>query len=94
MMRWVTLTNKRGLHARAATRLVQEAAQFSAQLTLLRPAQNDAPEKQADLRNIMSLLMLAAPCGSELQLIAEGDDAENALDHLEALIHNRFDEDE
>jgi len=47
----------------------------------------------ADAANIMSLLMLAAPCGTELRVHAEGDDAEQALEAIEALFDARFDED-
>ena len=42
----------------------------------------------------MSLLMLAAPCGTELTVAAEGSDAEQALDAIEALFDARFDEDQ
>jgi phosphotransferase system HPr (HPr) family protein len=42
----------------------------------------------------MSLLMLAASKGTELEFIISGNDAEEALQHIEALINNRFDEGE
>ncbi|BBI50181.1 hypothetical protein HORIV_26020 [Vreelandella olivaria] len=38
----------------------------------------------------MSLLMLAAPCGTELKINAEGDDAEQALEAIQALFDARF----
>lgn len=86
--RKLTLTNKRGLHARAATRLVQCCQPFTARITVTRGGQ------EADAANIMSLLMLAAPHGTELTICAEGDDAEAALEAVEALFEARFDEDE
>nr|WP_221188494.1 HPr family phosphocarrier protein [Halomonas cerina] len=83
----MTLTNKRGLHARAATKLVQCCQPYAARVTVRRG------EQQAEASNIMSLLMLAAPCGTELTLEAEGEDEEEVLDALEELFEARFDED-
>jgi phosphocarrier protein NPr len=85
--RKLTLTNKRGLHARAATRLVQCCQPFASRVTVCHGAQ------QADATNIMSLLMLAAPCGTELTLEADGEDGEAVLNALEQLFAARFDED-
>lgn len=86
--RELTLINKRGLHARAATRLVQCCQEHDARVTVSHQG------RDADAANIMALLMLAAPCGSRLTVSAEGDDAEAVLDALEALIEARFDEGE
>ncbi|MDY7115904.1 HPr family phosphocarrier protein [Halomonas sp. SSL-5] len=86
--RKLTLTNKRGLHARAATRLVQCCQPFTARIRVA----NGPLQGEAD--NIMSLLMLAAPCGTQLTVSAEGEDAEAALDAVEALFEARFDEDD
>jgi len=85
--RKLTLTNRRGLHARAATKLVQCCQAFDARVTVWRGNQ------QADAGNIMSLLILAAPCGTELEISAEGKDAEAALEAITALFEARFDED-
>lgn len=84
----ITLINKRGLHARAATRVVQVCQPFQAQTEIC------LGERVANTRNIMQLLMLAAPCGTELSIRAKGEDEEQALQALEALILARFDEDE
>ncbi|NYS59245.1 HPr family phosphocarrier protein [Vreelandella salicampi] len=84
----LTLNNRRGLHARAATKLVNCGQQFSAHIKVYKDT------KEADAANIMALLMLAAPCGTELTVTAEGDDAEQALDAIEALFDARFDEDQ
>lgn len=85
--RLLTLTNKRGLHARAATRLVQCCQPFAARVTVHHGT------LKGDAANIMSLLILAAPCGTELLVEAEGDDADATLDAVEALFDARFDED-
>lgn len=86
--RRIKLANKRGLHARAASRLVQAASEFNSEVTVLHG------DRAADGKNIMSLLMLAAPVGTEIVLRTTGTDACEALDCLCALIANRFDEDE
>ena len=86
--RILTLTNQRGLHARAATKLVKCGQQYTAKIQVYKQHQ------VADAANIMSLLMLAAPCGTELTVIAEGDDAEQALDAIQALFEARFEEDQ
>ncbi|MDX1467186.1 HPr family phosphocarrier protein [Halomonas denitrificans] len=85
--RKLTLTNRRGLHARAATKLVQCCQPFDARVTVHRDGQ------QADAGNIMSLLILAAPCGTELEVHTQGKEADAALEAISALFEARFDED-
>lgn len=85
--RHLTLTNRRGLHARAATKLVQCCQPFDARVTVSRGNQ------QADAGNIMSLLILAAPCGTELEVCAEGEEADAALEAITRLFEARFEED-
>ncbi|MDT8439846.1 MAG: HPr family phosphocarrier protein [Wenzhouxiangellaceae bacterium] len=82
----ITLTNKLGLHARAAGKLVQCAAGFESEVRVARE------DRQVNAKSIMGVLMLAAPCGTELQLECEGPDEEAALAALVALIDNRFGE--
>lgn len=84
--REMILVNKRGLHARAATKLVQCCQAFDANVTV------NHNDRNGDARNIMSLLMLAAPCGSRLIIDAEGSQAEEALAAIEVLIAARFEE--
>lgn len=84
----VFICNKKGLHARAASRLVQVANDYRAEVRLL------FGDKEADGKNIMSVMMLAASMGTSIELEAEGDDAEAALDALVQLIEDRFDEGE
>ena len=82
------IINKLGLHARAASKLVGTATRFSSTIQIQRDGQT------ADAKSIMSLLMLAASQGTELEFIAWGEDAETALQQIETLINNRFDEGE
>jgi len=86
--REVTLVNRLGLHARAASKLVQRASEFGAEVWVLRDG------RRVNAKSIMGVLLLAAPCGTELTLEADGEDAEEALEALAALIDDRFGEDE
>ena len=88
MKREIPIVNKLGLHARAAAKLVNEASGFGAEITLRRAAQS------ANAKSIMSVMMLAASCGTTVEIEAQGADAEPALDALEALIAGRFGEPE
>jgi len=84
----LTIINKLGLHARAAAKLVTIASQFQANIRISRDS------REIDGKSIMSVMMLAASKGTELQLSAEGEDEQAALEALENLINNRFDEPE
>ena len=86
LSRTVTITNQRGLHARAAARFVKLAGQFHATVSVVR---NDV---QVSGISIMGLMMLSAGPGAEVELRAEGSDAEVALEALAALVESGFDE--
>ncbi|MFL5237439.1 MAG: HPr family phosphocarrier protein [Rhizomicrobium sp.] len=83
----VTITNKLGLHARAAAKVVEAAARF--QSTILIGKDGDT----VDARSILGLMMLNARQGSFIQVSAEGEDAREAIAAILALIHARFGED-
>lgn len=82
------IINKLGLHARAASKLVATASKFDCSVQINRNGQI------ADAKSIMSVLMLAASKGTTLDFTVNGDDAEEALQQIETLINNRFDEGE
>lgn len=86
LARTVTICNARGLHARASAKLVKAVSPFDAEVRLVRDDQS------VDARSIMGLLMLGAGLGSQLEIVAEGTDAQAALDTVVALIEARFDE--
>jgi phosphocarrier protein HPr len=86
LTRIVRITNKRGLHARAAARFVTLAERFGASVEVVRDGQN------VSARSIMGLMMLGAGPGAELELRAEGWDAKEALEALAALVESGFDE--
>ena len=83
----VEIVNERGLHARASAKFVKAAAQFDARITVARDGQT------VDAQSIMGLMMLGAGPGSEIDIAAEGADAEAAVQTLTALVADRFDED-
>ncbi len=86
--REVTLVNRLGLHARAASRLVQAAAAHPCDVWLERD------ERRVNAKSIMGVLMLAAPCGSTLVLECDGSGEQAACEALEALIADRFGEEQ
>jgi phosphocarrier protein HPr len=92
----VTICNKKGLHARAAAKLVKTAAGFDAEVEVVRlPRANEsAPPVSAGATSILSLLMLAAEIGSELELRGAGPQAAEAVAAIAALVARRFEEDE
>ncbi len=81
------ITNKRGLHARASAKVVEASARFQSRITIRKDGQ------AVDGRSIMGLMMLAASMGSEIEIHAEGSDAEAALVALLALAEAKFGED-
>ncbi len=83
----VAIVNKRGLHARAAAQFVKLVENFDAEITVARAG------TAVSGRSIMGLMMLAASPGTELDLSAEGPQAEDALAAVANLIANRFNED-
>ncbi len=87
LRRSLTIVNKRGLHARAAAKFVTTAGEFRADISVTRSGQTVSG------RSIMGLMMLAASPGTEIEVEAAGDDAEAALDAIQTLVENKFDED-
>jgi phosphotransferase system HPr (HPr) family protein len=86
--RRVTISNRLGLHARAAARLVQCASQFTSQIELLR---EDNGQK-ADGKSILNVLLLAASKGTQLVITTEGADEERAAGAIVDLIDQQFGE--
>jgi phosphocarrier protein len=84
--RTVEIVNERGLHARASAKFVKMAAQFDAHVTVTRDGQT------VDAQSIMGLMMLGAGPGCCVDIIAEGDQAEAAVEALSQLVADRFDE--
>ncbi len=87
--REVTIINKLGLHARAAAKFVGIASQYPCQVRIGRSS-----ESLVDGKSIMAVMMLAAGKGTQVHLHTEGEQDEQAMDALVALIDNYFDEGE
>ena len=87
--REITIINKLGLHARAAAKFVGVAGRFPCQVRVGR-----APDKLVDGKSIMAVMMLAAGKGSHLTVQCDGEDEAASLAAVEALIQDRFGEDE
>ncbi|MGY9015419.1 MAG: HPr family phosphocarrier protein [Rhodospirillales bacterium] len=83
----VTISNMRGLHARAASKFVTVAGGFDADITVHREGTTVSG------RSIMGLMMLAAGIGSEIELSAEGAEATEAIASLVSLVEAKFEED-
>lgn len=82
----VTIINKLGLHARAASKLVNHASQFESDVYI------DKEGNRVNAKSIMGVMMLAASKGTEILLEVEGSDEQACLEAIIQLINNRFDE--
>jgi phosphotransferase system HPr (HPr) family protein len=86
--RRVTISNRLGLHARAAARLVRRAGQYTSSISLER----EDTGQRADGKSILSVLLLAASRGTLIIIRAEGDDEERAVGSLVELVEQKFGE--
>ena len=80
--------NKLDLHARAATKLVQLATKYPCDIQISRAGQS------ANAKSVMGVLLLCGSKGTKLDVEASGQQAEEAVQSLGDLIHNRFGEEE
>lgn len=84
--RSVEIVNKNGIHARPAAEIVKTAGKFKSHITLSRE------DLEVNGKSIMGVMMLAAECGSQVQLRADGPDAVEAVEAIALLISNKFGE--
>ena len=80
------ILNKLGLHARAAAKFVKCASPFECEIQVGKDAIT------VNGKSIIGVLLLAAPKGSRILVIADGPDEHNAVDALTDLVNNRFGE--
>ena len=80
------IINELGLHARAATKLVQLASQFQSEVTVAKEGQS------ANAKSVMGVLLLCGSRGSSVTVRARGPDAQQAVDAIGRLIADRFGE--
>ncbi len=84
----IVISNKLGLHARAAAKLTQLAGKFGSDIFIARGAQ------RVNAKSIMGVMMLAAGLGVTVKVDATGGDAEQALLDIQSLFNNKFGEQE
>lgn len=84
----IVISNKLGLHARAAAKLTQLAGRYSSEVFIARGAQ------RVNAKSIMGVMMLAAGMGVTVKVDATGDDADQALADIQILFDSKFGESE
>ena len=82
----ITVSNRLGLHARAAAKLVQLCGRFASKVTLI------CRGREVNAQSILGVMMLAAGKGTSLSVRTEGADEADALTAVIALFDRRFDE--
>ncbi|OVZ55323.1 phosphocarrier protein HPr [Pigmentiphaga sp. NML080357] len=82
----IAVINKLGLHARASAKLTQLASKFRSEIHIARGS------RRVNAKSIMGVMMLAAGMGSKVTVDAEGEDAQEALDQIQALFAQKFGE--
>lgn len=86
--RRVKIINANGLHARPATRFAEMANKFNSEIFV-----RTEEKEEVNGKSIIDLLTLGAGRGTEILITADGEDKEIALDVLEGLVNDRFNED-
>lgn len=84
----VTISNKLGLHARASAKLTKTASGFRSDVFITRG------DRRVNAKSIMGVMMLAAGLGVTVEIDAQGDDEQAAIQALVALIEDKFGEGE
>ena len=88
IQRQVTISNKLGLHARASAKLTKLAGSYPCNVFMTRA------ERRVNAKNIMGVMMLAAGLGSDVQIETDGEQEQEAMEALLALINDKFGEGE
>lgn len=84
----MTISNKLGLHARASAKLTKLAGSFPCEIWIARG------ERRVNAKSIMGVMMLAAGIGTQVELDAQGEREQEAVDAIRALIDDKFGEGE
>lgn len=86
MEKSITISNKLGLHARAASLFVKEAEPFPCKVEM------EKDGVRINAKSIMGILMLAAPFGSTITIFCTGEQENECLQTLILLVENKFNE--
>lgn len=84
----ITVKNRAGIHARPATMIAQKSNTFSSSIFLIREEGN----VKINAKSVIGIMTMAAVYGSQLTLMCEGDDEAEALNAIEMLFENKFEE--
>ncbi|MGA2380783.1 MAG: HPr family phosphocarrier protein [Spirochaetia bacterium] len=84
--RIVTIRNRAGMHARPAALLVKTASSFVSQISI------EKDSERVNGKSIMGVITLGATFNTPLKIIAEGPDESEAVDAIQRLFDNRFEE--
>jgi phosphocarrier protein HPr len=87
----IFVSNKLGLHARPAMQFVDLANQFTSNVTVFKGGEEPA---EADGKSVMQMIILAATEGTPLKIVADGEDAEDAVAKLVELFETKFGEED
>ena len=82
----ITISNKLGLHARASAKLTKLAGSYPCEVWMSKG------ERRINAKSIMGVMMLAAGIGSTVTLETDGEQEQQAMDALRALIDDKFGE--
>ncbi len=88
----ITLTNKRGLHARASNKFMECVLRYNAKITVR--SHNDVCAETVEADSVMELLLLGAACGERITVSASGEEAAIAIRALTDLVKSKFGETE
>lgn len=78
----VTVANAQGFHMRPASLFAKEMGKFNAKITL------NVHEKAVDGKSLMNIIAACIKCGTEVKIICEGDDEQQALDKAVSMIES------
>ncbi|MFL6661814.1 MAG: HPr family phosphocarrier protein [Rhizobacter sp.] len=84
----VTISNKLGLHARASAKLTKLATGFRSDVFMSRNG------RRVNAKSIMGVMMLAAGLGADVEIEADGDDEQSAMEAIVGLVNDKFGEGE
>jgi phosphocarrier protein HPr len=84
----ITISNKLGLHARASAKLTKMAGSFPCEVWMARG------ERRVNAKSIMGVMMLAAGMGIDVMVETNGEQEQEAMTALVALINDKFGEGE
>lgn len=80
------IKNRAGIHARPATLIVKEASKFKSKIFL------EKGEERINAKSILCILTIGGSYNSEIKIIAEGDDEQEAVDAIFSLFEKKFEE--